>query len=175
MPAERSKSGVYESTRTPFSRAAIFPHGKGKAKTRVVSERAIRQIHNFTQMLVRQDPNIRCAFLFVVNRSDCELFRPCHEACELFAQMLQHGQEQGVMVVAQEIVWEQGCAYMGRQLPVVFDEVPVHVIDHDWLADVLDAAEVSKGGRLPADWKPRSVVLNTRKVRKRKQSRDTVQ
>eukprot|EP00892_Ulva_mutabilis_P000636 jgi/Ulvmu1/10573/UM065_0027.1 len=167
VPADRVKAGVYECTRTPFRRAAIFPHGKGKAKTRVVSERAIRQVHNFTQMVANKEQNVKCAFLFVVNRSDCDMFRPCHEACELFAQTLLHAQEAGVLVIAQEIKWEQGCAYVGRQLPVVFDEVPDRAINHAWLSDVLDAARVSKGGRLPANWTPRSDILNARKPRKR--------
>jgi DNA-binding sugar fermentation-stimulating protein len=37
----------------------------------------------------------RCAVLFVVNRSDCTSFRPCHEADMLFAQVVKRAQEQG--------------------------------------------------------------------------------
>src|SRR5689334_14656027 len=45
----------------------------------------------------------RCAVLFVVNRGDCEAFRPCHEACPLFASVLKRARDAGVSVLAYEI------------------------------------------------------------------------
>ncbi len=38
---------------------------------------------------------LRCAVLFMVNRSDCGAFRPCHEADPLFAQVLRAAHEAG--------------------------------------------------------------------------------
>lgn len=72
---------------------------------------------------------IRCAILFVVNRSDCDAFRPCHEADLLFAQCLLRAREAGVTLVAQEVVWGQDYSVgalvnsctAGRSLPLVFD------------------------------------------------------
>ena len=40
----------------------------------------------------------------MVNRGDCTAFRPCHEACSLFAQILQRAVSVGVVVVAKEVV-----------------------------------------------------------------------
>lgn len=40
-------------------------------------------------------PALRCAVLFLVNRSDCVAFRPCHEADPLFAQVLKAAREAG--------------------------------------------------------------------------------
>lgn len=55
---------------------------------------------------------------------------------------------------------------MGRQLPIVIDELPVHLIDHEWLTS--DAALLSEGGSLPAHWKPKSAILKTMHPRKRR-------
>ncbi len=40
-------------------------------------------------------PALRCAVLFLVNRSDCVAFRPCHEADPLFSQVLKAASEAG--------------------------------------------------------------------------------
>lgn len=81
--------GVYTSARTPFHRAAIFPHGSShKPKIRVISSRAIKQICELTRFQASPDAAVSTAVLFLVNRSDCATFRPCHEACPLFAQVL---------------------------------------------------------------------------------------
>jgi hypothetical protein len=43
----------------------------------------------------------------VVNRSDCEIFRPCHEADLLFAQVLHRAYKKGVQLIAKDIIWDQ--------------------------------------------------------------------
>lgn len=78
---------------------------------------------------------LRCAILFVVNRGDCDAFRPCHEADRLFAECLLRAQETGVAIVAHDVVWgragsssassaddatDSTCT-AGKSLPVVFD------------------------------------------------------
>jgi DNA-binding sugar fermentation-stimulating protein len=60
----------------------------------VVSDRAIKHVHELTQ-IQSQDPTIQCAVLFVVNRSDCHAFTPCDEADPLFANIVKHAQLQG--------------------------------------------------------------------------------
>ena len=85
---------------------------------------------------------INSAILFVVNRSDCTKFRPCHEACMLFAQMLHRAVKMGVMVIAKEVIWEDTIAYLGKSLPVVFsDVVDESDIDEKHLKAVLDFNE----------------------------------
>lgn len=65
----------------------------------VVSDRAIKHVHELTELQQRgaddQGLPLHCAVMFIVNRSDCTSFRPCHEADMLFAQMLKHAQEAG--------------------------------------------------------------------------------
>lgn len=97
VPAKRSPVGVYEydgtatATKGGYKRSAIFPHGAHKAGIKVVSDRAIKHVHELTELHGSRDSDsytIAAAILFVVNRGDCEYFRPCHEADMLFAQVL---------------------------------------------------------------------------------------
>jgi DNA-binding sugar fermentation-stimulating protein len=71
------------------SRSAVFPHGKRKTGVRVVSTRAVKHVAHLTDVHGTgggdEGPLVRGCVLFVVNRADCERFRPCHEACPLFA------------------------------------------------------------------------------------------
>jgi DNA-binding sugar fermentation-stimulating protein len=80
---------VYTSSAKPYERTAIFPHGAHKAAVGVVSDRAIKHVHELTQMHLAGEA--RCAVMFVVNRGDCTAFRPCHEADNLFSQVREQG------------------------------------------------------------------------------------
>lgn len=158
VPAARSPIGVYEALVPDnaghsfvYERSAIFPHGAVKSGIGVVSDRAIKHIHDLTQMHGTIDgasgARINSAILFVVNRSDCTKFRPCHEACMLFAQMLHRAVKMGVVVIAKEVIWEDTIAYLGKSLPVVFsDVVDESEIDEKHLRAVLDFNE-SNGGK----------------------------
>ena len=150
----RSPVGVYE-TLVPagkfYKRSAIFPHGAVKAGIRVVSDRAIKHIHELTKLHGTIDKasgnKINSVILFVVNRSDCTKFRPCHEACMLFAQVLQRAVRKGVDVIAKEVIWDETIAYLGKNLPVVFsDAVDESKIDEIHLKAVLDFND-SNGGK----------------------------
>eukprot|EP01031_Cornospumella_fuschlensis_P033606 gene33606-40653_t len=79
-------SSIGESESFP-RKCAIFPAGKKKAGTGVVSERAIKHIQNLITICTNDNAH-RGVLVFIVNRSDCDAFRPCHEACMLFSQML---------------------------------------------------------------------------------------
>jgi DNA-binding sugar fermentation-stimulating protein len=145
VPLQRGSVGVYESTLQPYVRSAIFPHGSLKPGIGVVSDRAIKHVHGLTEIMVgkRLDPEgrtLKCAILFVVNRSDCVQFRPCHEADMLFAQVLKKAEECGVRLICKSLVWEgdSGRCTMGPTLPVVFHEsVKSADIDEKHLKDVL--------------------------------------
>jgi DNA-binding sugar fermentation-stimulating protein len=67
----------------------VFPHGKRKTGVRVVSTRAVKHVAHLTDVHGTgggdDGPLVQGCVLFVVNRADCERFRPCHEACPLFA------------------------------------------------------------------------------------------
>jgi hypothetical protein len=71
--------GVYTTAAQPYARSAIFPIGSiGSSSAKkngvrgVVSDRAIKHLHELTQLqqagLDSQGRQVRCAVLFVVNR-----------------------------------------------------------------------------------------------------------
>lgn len=146
VPKARSNVGAYEAAAgrpgEPYERAAIFPHGSHKPGIGVVSDRAIKHIHELTNLHGNIDEDgrtIQSAILFVVNRADCQYFRPAHECDMMFAQVLQRAHVRGVKLIAQEIVWEEEIAYLGRSLPIRFDrKVNEKDIDETHLQAVLD-------------------------------------
>jgi DNA-binding sugar fermentation-stimulating protein len=156
VPAGRSDVGVYTLPVEGYQHHAIFPHGQKKPGVGVVSDRAIKHIHELTNLHGTIDSKtssrISAAILFIVNRSDCVAFRPCHEACLLFAQVLQKAQLKGVRLVAKELVWREGKCYAGRSLPVVFDKsVRASDIDESFLQEVLEFNEEGSGrSRVPS-------------------------
>ena len=149
VPSRRSPVGVYETLAPSdkmYERSAIFPHGSVKPGIGVVSDRAIKHIHELTKLHGTIDKasnkRINSAVLFIVNRGDCAKFRPCHEACMLFSQVLQRAVKKGVLVIAKEVIWDETIAYLGKSLPVVFDDtVDESIIDEKHLKAVLDFNE----------------------------------
>jgi DNA-binding sugar fermentation-stimulating protein len=128
VPSGRSTVGVYavppkQPDGSDYKRHAIFPHGSKKAEIGVVSDRAIKHVHELNCMhdtIDSEGRKIKSAILFIINRSDCEAFRPCHEADMLFAQMLLRASEKGVTLIAKEVIWSKGVGRAGRTLPVTF-------------------------------------------------------
>ena len=157
VPPGRCEVGVYsvipmEADGSDYKRHAIFPHGSKKAEVNVVSDRAIKHIHELTCMQGTTDDQgryVKSSILFIINRSDCEAFRPCHEADMLFAQMLLRAQERGVLIIAKEVIWSLGTAVSGRSLPVAFDKSVTSNIDENHLSQVLLFNE-SGSGRSPS-------------------------
>ena len=155
VPLSRSPVGVYSvppsSTR---QRSAIFPHGTNtKPGLPCISDRAIKHLHSLTNLhgTVIDGKVVECAVVFMINRADCDAFRPCHEADPLFAQMLMKAQRK-VKIVAQELIWEASpensfsCS-AGRELPLVFDpSVDDSAIDQGVLQRVLDFNAADKSG-----------------------------
>jgi DNA-binding sugar fermentation-stimulating protein len=141
VPSSRSPIGVY-CVEPSLPRSAIFPHGSGsKLPGGVISDRAIKHVDGLIKLNQTKLGNkvIESAIVFLVNRSDCSSFRPCHEADKLFAQMLHKAKQAGVRIIAQEIVWSEGrVCYAGRELPVTFDaSVSGEDIDPELLQEVL--------------------------------------
>ena len=154
VPSGRSDVGVYQIAAVSdegiaYQRHAIFPHGSKKPGVGVVSDRAIKHVHELTRLHGTKDVKGRTivsAILFVVNRNDCVAFRPCHEACMLFAQMLHRAYLKGVKLVAKALVWNGGLCSAGPTLPVVFSRcVNSADIDEDHLALVLKFNENGSG------------------------------
>ncbi|KAI9008678.1 hypothetical protein DFJ74DRAFT_688259 [Hyaloraphidium curvatum] len=150
VPATRSPVGVYVRPAEGFRRSSIFPHGSKKPGIGVVSDRAIKHVHELGELhgTKVEEKEVRCAVLFVVNRSDCEAFRPCHEADMLFAQCLLRAKNKGVTLIAVAVRWEGGKAFMDKVLPVEFDaSVREEDLDADLLARVLKFNEEGGGKR----------------------------
>jgi DNA-binding sugar fermentation-stimulating protein len=88
---------------------------------------------------------VKTAILFIVNRNDCDQFRPCHEADMLFSQVLYKAFKSGVLLIVQEIIWENSIAKLGRRLPIHFnEEIIVKDIDYTLLHKVLEYNETFK-------------------------------
>jgi len=142
VPTDRCSVGVYERKKGDNDRCAIFPVGPTKPGIGCVSDRAIKHVTELTNLHSTVDAatgkTINSAILFVINRSDCDKFRPCHEADMLLAQCLLRARGKGVMLLAKEVVWKGSEARLGRTLPVVFDEsVRQQDIDEGHLTRVL--------------------------------------
>lgn len=152
ISGSRSHTYVYESALLKddplYKRTALFPVGSKKAGIGVVSDRAIKHIHELTNLhgqMYQDDKKIQSCVLFIINRSDCDAFRPCHEADMLFAQMLYRASLVGVRLIAQEVIWKQNTdtnsyyALLGRILPVTFDcTVRSSTINESHLQKVLE-------------------------------------
>jgi DNA-binding sugar fermentation-stimulating protein len=134
---------VIVSETEPYSRTALFPWGRvGQTfeGNKVVSERAIKHLRNLANLssmpssLSSSSPTTRTSsspttttsstnfngiVLFVVNRSDCESMRACHEACPIFASELKAAVDKGCTVVSFKVHWTtDGKAYFDRIVPV---------------------------------------------------------
>ena len=130
--------GVYtpQPSSAPYSsRTAIFPHGAVKKDIGVVSDRAIKHVHHLEEVLRAGRATVAgrerhvsgAAVLFVVARDDCAEFRPCHEACPVFARVLRRAQRRGVQVLAYDVEFsvpkskggkEEASMALRRSLPV---------------------------------------------------------
>ncbi|EFJ52624.1 hypothetical protein VOLCADRAFT_115580 [Volvox carteri f. nagariensis] len=142
VPPGRPAAGVYTAPPAPdgsgYRPTALFPHGAPKPKIKVVSDRAIKHVGSPAGDASSPRAGLRAAVLFIVNRCDCEAFRPCHEADPLFAQVLKAAHEAGVILLAYDVVWSlNGQALPGKRLPVVFAPGVSAEYDNDRLAEVL--------------------------------------
>lgn len=158
VPAGRSEIGVYsvvpkEADGSDYVRHAIFPHGSKKPDIGVVSDRAIKHVHELTCMHGTTDAQgraVKSAILFIINRSDCEAFRPCHEADMVFAQMLLRARKKGVNLIAKEVIWINGIGRAGRSIPVNFHtSVLSDALDEDHLKRILLFNENGSGRSPP--------------------------
>jgi hypothetical protein len=112
---------VITSESEEYSRTAIFPWGRiGQTfeGNKVVSERAIKHLRNLGNLTVTNE-HMNAIVLFVINRSDCEHMRACHEQCPTFAAELKKTAEKGVLVTSFRVRWtREGKAYFDGIIPV---------------------------------------------------------
>ncbi len=112
---------VIKSISENYSRSAIFPWGLRAQKfegQRVVSERAIKHLRNLGDVEATNE-DIKTAVIFVINRSDCEHMRACHEQCPIFAKELKVVAGKGCIVASFRVKWTQdGKAFFDGIVPV---------------------------------------------------------
>ncbi|KAL7553410.1 hypothetical protein ACHAWF_016695 [Thalassiosira exigua] len=105
-----------------YERTALFPWGRTRGQTfedeKVVSARACKHLRNLQSLL--RDDDVTPVVLFIVNRSDCESVRACHEKCPIFAELLNEVVKAGVKAIGARVRWtEKGECYFDGFVPVV--------------------------------------------------------
>ena len=81
----------------------------------------------------------------IVNRGDCDKFRPCRESCPIFAEEFYKAISAGVRIVVAKIVWDaDGNCHYGGLLPISKknDEMSTNAKE-----------DMPKIAQAPKDWK----------------------
>ena len=113
-----------EDRLTKYQRAGLFPIGKRAQNfegEKVVSERCIKHLRHLAKIAKGEDSNgyKESCLLMVINRGDCSKFRPCREACPIFAEEFTKAKIAGVRIIAAKVIWnENGDCSFGGLVPV---------------------------------------------------------
>jgi len=105
----------------PFLKAGVYPYGglnqyyKGE---KVVSERSIRQI----DLMKKNKDKFNFCILFLVNRGDCEIFKPCWKADPIYAKSLLSAQQCGINLLAIKIKWTLTGCFFVKELKIDLEE-----------------------------------------------------
>ena len=109
-----------------YKRAGLFPIGKRAQNFengKVVSGRCIKHLRHLSRIAQGRDDHgfKESCLLMLVNRGDCSRFRPCQEACPVFADEFSIAKAAGVRIIAAKINWNKDgdCHFRGL--------LPVHV------------------------------------------------
>jgi len=96
---------------------AYFPDGYRKKSEEAISPRALKHVEHL-QRLLEEDNSRVCVLLFIVQRTDCQVFQPSHND-PLYREAVCRASETGVRVLANSIKWtEDGGAVWGDSLPI---------------------------------------------------------
>ena len=121
---DRYVTVVSEDSPKTYQKSGIFPIGRPGQKfegQKVVSERCIKHLRHLAAIASGRSKTgySEAALLMIVNRGDCQKFRPCVEACPVFAEEFSAAVAAGVRVMAAQVVWnENGDCFFGGLLPV---------------------------------------------------------
>ena len=107
-----------------YQKSGLFPIGK-RAQIfegeKVVSERCIKHLRHLAKIAQGKDSNgyKQSCLLLIVNRGDCSKFRPCREACPIFAKEFSKAKTAGVRIIAAKVIWnENGDCNFGGLIPI---------------------------------------------------------
>ena len=119
-----SPSEKFYDHSTPFSRSGIYPFGNKTQKwkdEKVVSSRSIRQIDEMIK-IIKNDNDIIFTILFIVNRSDCNTFKPNWVSDPVYCNYLLKAKKAGVNLQAIKIHWDDKSCYYHSQLKIELDK-----------------------------------------------------
>ena len=119
-----SPSEKFYDHSTPFSRSGIYPFGNKTQKwkdEKVVSSRSIRQIDEMIK-IIKNDNDIIFTILFIVNRSDCNTFKPNWVSDPVYCNYLLKAKKAGVNILAVKIHWDDKSCYYHSQLKIELDK-----------------------------------------------------
>lgn len=111
----------FHDYKTPFLRAGVYPYGELNQSYRgqkVVSERSIRQI----DFMKKHKDKYKFYILFLVNRGDCEIFKPCWKIDPTYAKALISAQRCGITIHAIKINWTLSGCYFDKELKIDLEE-----------------------------------------------------
>ena len=121
---DRYVTVVSEDSPKTYQKSGIFPIGRPGQKfegQKVVSERCIKHLRHLSKIAQGKDDhgyNESC-LLMIVNRGDCSKFRPCREACPMFADEFSKAKQAGVRMVAAKVIWtEKGDCHFEDLIPI---------------------------------------------------------
>tara|TARA_A100001011_G_scaffold94934_1_gene99767 strand:- start:3933 stop:4763 length:831 start_codon:yes stop_codon:yes gene_type:complete len=119
-----SPSAKFYDHSAPFSRSGIYPFGNKTQKwndKKVVSYRSIRQIDEMIK-IIKNDNDIIFTILFIVNRSDCNAFRPNWASDPVYCNYLLMAKDAGVNLQAVKMHWDDKSCYYHSQLKIELDK-----------------------------------------------------
>ena len=114
----RNESVFYDSTCDPFERSGIYPNGsinqlwQGK---KVVSERSIRQLEKMINLTKR---GFRFIVLFIVNRDDCDVFKPNWQRDPIYSEYLSKAFDIGIDIIAVKLSWINNKCYFNNKIKI---------------------------------------------------------
>lgn len=100
---------------------AIFPDGYRKNKDEPVSPRALKHVNHLTK-IHKEDPDIICALLFLVQRSDVEYFKPSN-LDPIYKEAVYNSLESGVLVLPYCVIWENNTCKFLKKLELLKNNI----------------------------------------------------
>ena len=96
---------------------AIFPDGYRKNKNEPVSPRALKHVNHLAS-IHKEDSNIICALLFLIQRSDVDSFKPS-SLDKIYEQALYDAVESGVIVLPICVSWKDNNCYFLKKVDLI--------------------------------------------------------
>ena len=118
-PIDKNSHKFYETSK-PFIRSGIYPFGKSKQKWKknnVVSARSVRQLDTMTK-IIKKNKDVEFSIVFIVNRSDCNLFRPNWVSDPIYCKYLIKAKNAGVKLIALKIHWDRTSCYFESEIDI---------------------------------------------------------